>query len=231
MAVLRDTAESQSLRAVLQRLNDAQEDTARRIARELHDEAGQLLTPLHLALHEWARELSALSSPHLQTITGLLDHVEVRLRDLSHELRPTILDDLGLVPALEVLATRLARRKAVRVTVAGSTGGRLPMAIETTLYRVAQEALTNVARHARATAVRLTIARQGRLVQCAVRDDGIGFDVDAIRSRRWHHGLGLMAIRERVESLGGTVQIESAPDRGTTLRVTIPLEAEPFPRE
>jgi len=225
MAILRDhTTERRLAHRALRRMNEMREDEARRIARALHDEAGQLLASVHVAVVEWAGEMPASAADHLRRVRDLLDQIEVRLRELSHELRPTILDDLGLVPALEFLAGRISKRTGLLVTVEGVVGGRLPTAIETTLYRVAQEALTNVARHARATSACLRIEQEDRLIRCAIRDDGIGFDVPAILSRRGEHGLGLIGIRERAMSLGGTVQIESAPGRGTTLLVSIPLE-------
>lgn len=224
MATLRDTTERTLAHRALRRMNEMREDEVRRIARELHDEAGQLLASVHIALVEWAREMPESAADHLPRVVGLLDQIEVGLRELSHELRPTILDDLGLGPALEFLAGRVSKRSGLLVTVEGLVGGRLLPVVETTLYRVAQEALANVARHARATSARLCLEREDRLIRCAIRDDGIGFDVPVILARRGEHGLGLIGIRERVASLAGTLQIESAPGRGTTLLVTIPLE-------
>jgi two-component system, NarL family, sensor histidine kinase UhpB len=177
---------------------------------------------VHVALAEWAQETPGTAADHLHRVVTLLDQIEVRLRELSHELRPTILDDLGLVPALEFLAGRVARRTGLVIKVEGLPG-RLPSVVETTLYRVAQEALTNVTRHARATTACLRLEREDRAIRCAIKDDGIGFDVPGILARRGEHGLGLIGIRERVVSLAGTVQIESAPGCGTTLLVTIPL--------
>jgi signal transduction histidine kinase len=211
-------------RATLRRMNDVREAEARRIAHALHDEAGQLLAAVHIALMEWWQELPPDSMDRMRRITGLLDNIELRLRDLSHELRPTILDDLGIGPALEFLAEQVTKRTGIRVTVEGSSGGRLSSAIETTLYRVAQESLTNVVRHARAMCVKIRLEHDRRTVRCAITDDGVGFDVPAVLSRKGEHGLGLLAMRERLASLQGTVKIESAPGRGTRLLVAIPME-------
>jgi PAS domain S-box-containing protein len=224
MVIFRNTTEYRLAHRALRRMNEMREDEARRIARELHDEAGQLLASVHVALAEWAQEAPGTAVDHLQRVVTLLDQIEVRLRELSHELRPTILDDLGLVPALEFLAGRIAKRTGLMIRVEGLAPGRLPSVVETTLYRVAQEALTNVTRHARATSACLRLEREDHAIRCAIRDDGIGFDVPGVLARRGEHGLGLMGIRERVVSLAGTVQIESAPGCGTTLLVTIPLE-------
>jgi signal transduction histidine kinase len=211
-------------RTTLLRMNDVREEEARRIAYALHDEAGQLLASVHIALMEWWQELPPDSTGRLQRITGLLDNMELRLRDLSHELRPTMLDDLGLVPALEFLADQVSKRTGITIVTEGSSGGRLGSAIETRLYRIVQESLTNVVRHARATSVTIDVERDGPVVRCSIHDDGIGFDVAAALSRKGDHGLGLLGIRERLASLHGRLNIESAPGRGTTLVATIPLE-------
>ena len=106
----------------------------------------------------------------------------------------------------------------------GSTEGRLPLSIETALYRIVQEALTNISKHAQATQVRIEFQWEARRIRCVVRDDGIGFDVPSVLHRKGEQGLGLIGIRERLNALGGTLQITSAPGRGTELLITIPLE-------
>lgn len=122
----------------------------------------------------------------------LLDRIEEHLRRLSHELRPTILDDLGLFPAIEFLAQGVSRRMGLPITMEGSTEGRLPPLIETALYRIVQEALTNVTKHAQATRVTVRLQREVRKICCSIRDDGIGFDVPAVLARRGERGLGLI---------------------------------------
>jgi signal transduction histidine kinase len=208
----------------LRHLNEMLEEEAKRIAHALHDEAGQLLASVHLALEEVARELPPPAGDHLQKVRGLLDQIEMQLRRLSHELRPTILDDLGLFPALEFLATGISARTRIPIFVEGSPEKRLPHVIETALYRIVQEALTNVTKHAQATRVTVCLQREDQMVRCAIRDDGIGCDPAVVLGPRAECGLGLVGIQERLNTLGGKLQIVSFPGRGTELLITIPLE-------
>ena len=152
---------------------------------------------------------------------GLLDRIEEQLRRLSHELRPLILDDLGLIAALDFLSLGFAARHALEIHVRGSIEERLPGPIADRRYRIVQEALNNVAKHARAATVTIAVSRDARHVSCSVRDDGVGFDPEA--TRVGDHGIGLLGVRERLTPLGGVLGITSAPGIGTELRVTIPL--------
>lgn len=222
--IARDITERKRAQEALRRLNEALEEAAKRIAHALHDEAGQLLASVHLELQAVARELPPPARERLQEARRLLDQIESDLRQLSHELRPTILDDLGLQPALEFLAEGISKRAGVSIDVDGSTAGRLPPRIEIALYRIVQEALTNVTKHAQATRVHVRLQQEPGAIRCSVRDDGVGFDVSAVLARRGERGLGLIGIRERVDALGGTREIRSAPGRGTELLLTIPLE-------
>jgi signal transduction histidine kinase len=165
-------------------------------------------------------------SHRLKAVKGLLDQIEAHLRRLSHELRPTILDDLGLVPALEFLSEGVSKRTKLQVTVEGSTMGRLTTPVETALYRIVQEALNNATRHAQASRATIRLEQNGHLIRCLVSDDGIGFDVPVVLSRKGRQGLGLIGIRERLNSIGGAYRIISAPGQGTTLQVEIPLEVQ-----
>ncbi len=133
--------------AALRRMNERIEEEAKRIAHSLHEEAGGLLATTHLALEELARDLSPEGSERLTFIKQLLDRMDEHLRQLAHEIRPTVLDDLGLLPALDFLGEGISKRSGVAITVEGSTEGRLPPAVETTLYRNVQEALNNVIKH------------------------------------------------------------------------------------
>jgi PAS domain S-box-containing protein len=213
-----------ALRILSTRSLYAREEEAKRIAHELHDEAGQITAAIHLALAEVALELPPSGRERLRRIGGLIEGVEERLRQLSHELRPSILDDLGLSPALAFLANGFSARTRVAVQVKGSTGGRLDPLVETALYRIVQEALANVGKHARATRADITLSRErGRLV-CAVRDDGVGFEHRPVRRRVGRAtGLGLLGIRERLGALNGQMQILSSRGEGTELRVSVPL--------
>lgn len=210
--------------AALRRWNERLEGEARRIAHALHDEAGQLLASVYLALEEAGRDLGPPTRDRLLEVRGLLDQVEEQMRRLSHELRPTILDDLGLLPALDFLGRGVSGRTGLPIAVEGSTEGRLPLLIETALYRIVQEALSNVAKHARATRASVQIRRESGIVHCAVRDDGVGFDAGAVLAGIGERGLGIIGIRERLTAVGGALQIHSSPQRGTEMLVSIPLE-------
>ena len=210
--------------ATLRRLNGMLEEEARRIAHALHDDAGQLLVSVHLALEEAAGGLPTRSRERLRKIRGLLDEIEKHLRRLSHELRPTILDDLGLLPALEYLAQGVEARSGIPIAVEGPRGPRLPTAVETALYRVVQEALRNATKHAGARRVNIRLGVESRAVRCSVKDDGRGFDVEAELGRKGERGLGLIGMRERLNALDGRLTIDSSPGRGTELQITIPLE-------
>lgn len=210
--------------AALHRLNETLEEETKRIAHVLHDDAAQLLAAVHISLADLARELPVKHGERVQEIRYLLDQIEAQLRRLSHELRPTILDDLGLVPALEFLAEGISKRTGLSIVVEGSTNGRLPSSIETALYRIVQEGLANAARHARATRAVVRIAREPSRLYCAIRDNGTGFNAREVQSREDKRGIGLIGIRERLNALGGTLQINSSPQRGTELSITIAME-------
>jgi PAS domain S-box-containing protein len=225
LGIARDITDRKRAEEALLHLNEALEAEVGRIAHALHDEAGQLLATVHIVLADIARELPSHASRRLQEVRGLLDKIEEELRHLSHELRPTILDDLGLGPALEFLADGVSRRTGLLISVDGSPDKRLPAATETALYRIVQEVLTNVTKHAQATRVRIRFQRDGRLLRCSIRDNGVGFDVLAATTRRGSRGLGLIGIQERLNAVGGTLSIHSAPGSGTELIITTPAEA------
>jgi two-component system sensor histidine kinase UhpB len=226
LAVARDITDRRRAEEALRHQNEVLEDEIKRIAHALHDEAGQLLASVHIGLAEVARDLPSHTAERLANVRGLLDKIEEQLRHLSHELRPTILDDLGLKPALEFLADGVWRRTGLKVIVDGSPGRRLSPAIETALYRIVQEALNNVTKHARATRVSIVLERTGRLLRCTIHDDGQGFDVAAVLARRGSRGLGLTGIRERLHAITGTLDIVATPRGGTRLAISVPLEAD-----
>ena len=210
------------LRALAAGTLQTKEMEARRIARDLHDIAGQILTAVHLKLEELAATFSQPAQEHIEEIRRRLDEAQEQLRRLSHELRSPVLDDLGLEPALNFLAQGFAARTGLEITVEGSIAERLSPAVETTLYRCVQEALTNVAKHAQATRVWIKLEQQARQLACIVRDDGIGFAVRAIRVIRGESGIGLLAIHERLAEVGGQLEITSAPQQGTRLSFMVP---------
>ncbi len=214
----------QDATSALHRLNETLEQEIQRIAHAVHDQAGQLLFAAHLAMSEVAHDMDPSLQGRMREIGTILDQVEKELRGLSHELRPTILDDLGLGPALESLAESTSTRAGLSIEVHHSQRERYSAKVETAAYRVIQEALTNIVKHAQAQHVEIRVSRVGKHLQFAVKDDGVGFDAPAVLAGAARGGLGLIGIRERLNAVGGTLQIDSAAGRGTTLRVRIPME-------
>jgi signal transduction histidine kinase len=210
----------------LRQLNETLEEEIKRIAYAVHDEAGQLLVAVHLALAEVALELPAPQQAQFERIKEMLNQVEKHLRRYSHELRPTILDDLGWIPAIRFLAEGISKRAHLPIHIEAAVSGRPPSTIETTLYRIVQEALTNAVKHARASNVWIRAWRENLLLCCSIRDDGGGFDSSQARATRGRKGLGLIAMQERVTAIGGSLRIESRPGLGTELSIRIPLEGQ-----
>jgi signal transduction histidine kinase len=209
---------------ILHRLNDVLEGQAKRIAFALHDEAAQLVAAVHLALADIGRKLSPEHAQELQAARTLLDQIEQRLRNLAHELRPPILDDLGLVPALEFLAESVSKRSGVRVTLEASIERALPAIIETTLYRITQEALNNVAKHAKARHAAIVLQQHPDRIVCSIRDDGIGLKRTPPAAGARTRGLGLVEIQERAAALGGHLRMSRRETSGTDVTIEIPLE-------
>jgi signal transduction histidine kinase len=207
-------------RDAVRRVVAAQEAERTRIARELHDETGQALTSILLGLKPLEKAVGTEGRTAVSTLRDLVVSTLQGVRRLAVELRPTALDDFGLVPALERLAESFGERSGTRVDLEASIGeSRLPTEVETTLYRIVQEALTNVAKHAEATHVSVTLARKDGSVVAVVEDDGRGFDAATVGSE----ALGLVGMRERIALLGGRLQIEAAPGSGTTLVAEAPV--------
>lgn len=222
---IRDVTARKQAEEALQRMNAALEEQTRRIAHALHDESGQLLAAVHISLEELCGKLPPSARKDLQKIKQQMDEIEDQLRHFSHELRPTILDDLGLLAALESLAQGASKRSGMSVQVECSNERRLPAPVEIALYRIVQEALTNAARHARASRVQVRIQPEDGRARCRIKDDGVGFDVASVMNKKGGRGLGLVGIRARLDALGGTFSIRSNPGRGTELQLSIPYEA------
>ena len=208
----------------LRHVNEKLEQEAKRIAHSLHDETGQFLACTQLALDELRCDLPPAFHGRLQQIRANLEQLAGHLRQISHELRPKILDDYGLVPALEFLAAGIAKRSRLQISVEGADNNRMPAAVETALYRIVQEALTNASKHAHATRVTVRLERGHQAILCLITDDGVGLDRSALTNRSKHSGLGLLGIRHRLEPFGGMLQIESERGQGTHVRISIPLE-------
>jgi signal transduction histidine kinase len=208
----------------LRRVNETLEGEVRRIAYALHDEAAQLIVSAVLAVDEVASGLPPQSGTSLDKIRSPLQDCASALRRLSHEMRPPALDELGLRPALEFLASSVSRRLGIPITVDGSTDERPPPSVEVALYRIVQEALANVVKHARASRVLITLRQRGSVMTCSVRDDGVGFDLGLETAlEKPSSGLGLSILRERIDALGGTHRVVTGRGRGTELTVTVPV--------
>jgi len=208
-------------RDALRRVVAGQEVERRRLARELHDETGQALTSILLGLR--AVDEAGSGDDVAQALGDLRELVVATLQDvrrLAVQLRPKALDDFGLVPALERLAQTFSESSGIGVQLEATLGDeRLPAEVETTIYRIVQEALTNVVKHAEATEVSILLVRRDSTVTAVLEDNGAGFRPEVVRS----DSLGLEGMRERVALHDGRLTVESAPGAGTTLRVEVPL--------
>ncbi len=216
---------AEQLQALSSRLIEARESERRFIARELHDEIGQQLTGLKLALDMMQPSLSGIAGSRLHELQVLAGELLERVRNLSLDLRPSMLDDLGLLPALTWHFKRYREQTGIRVAF-GHAGleKRFSADIETVIYRVIQEALTNAARHAGVIDLAVSLTVDDRAVHLAVSDKGKGFDPAEALVRR--QSVGLFGMRERVEAAGGVLSVQSAPGAGTSIVASIPLSSE-----
>ena len=219
----RDITRSRRTQEALRRLNHQFENEATRIAGVLHDSAGQFLTAAHLQLAELALALPDPYVTKVQEVRQTLTVIEEQLRQLSHEIHPRIVEDLGLLEAITFFTDRFIRRSGINISVVSTLQRRYPLPVETLLYRLVQEALTNISRHARATAGGISLSGTDELVLCSIRDNGVGFD-PSLAEKRTTVSLGLRLIRDRLEAVGGTLVITSQPGDGTDLTARIPVE-------
>ena len=208
-------------RDAVRRVVQAQELERQRLARELHDETGQALTSILLGLKPLEEALA--DHPARADLAQLREHVVTALQDvrrLAVELRPAVLDDFGLVPALERLIDSFAEQSEIRVDFHSALGEmRLPTEVESTLYRVVQESLTNIVKHADAHNISVSLSRRESTVAAVIEDDGAGFDQRAVRAE----SVGLIGMRERMALVDGRLEIESRPGAGTTVVAEVPL--------
>jgi signal transduction histidine kinase len=210
-------------RNTVRRVVEAQELERTRLARELHDETGQSLTSVLLGLRGVEEARSAEETRYAAAaVRELVVQTLQGVRRLAVELRPSALDDFGLMPALERLTDTFSAQTGVAVELESTlTSARLPAEIETVVYRIVQEALTNVTKHAQASRVSVFLARKDGAVAAVVEDDGVGFEP----AQGEDGGLGLLGMRERVELMGGRFTVESRGGAGTTIAVEVPLPA------
>lgn len=210
----------------LRRVNDLLEQQARRIAHAIHDESGQLLVLVHLTMDRLRQDLPPPWHERCDEVLELLKRIGTEMRDFSHQLRPTMLDDLGLAPALEFLVARISNKGTPKVELrCGRLRRRLPAEKEATVYRAVQEALANVVRHANARNLRIDLRSNGHALVCRIEDDGEGFDVAAVLGSKGRRGLGLIGMGEQLDMIGATLQIKSQAGEGTALVISVPWEA------
>ncbi len=217
---------AQRLRDLGERLAQISEAERQRLARELHDQVGRNLTALGINLNivrtQVPDDLLPEVRPRLDDSLSLIEQTTKQIRDVMAELRPPVLDDYGLFAALHWYAEQFAARTGITVTVEGEEpDDRLDLAVENALFRIAQEALNNVAKHAQASEVVLVLEVEEQDLRLAVRDDGIGFDPLQPAERGGDRGWGLFTMTERAEAVGGHCTIESCPGRGTQVTVEV----------
>ncbi len=216
------------------RLVNAQEEERRTIARELHDEIGQALTAIKLELGFLARAVQAQGAEAraLESARGITDRAIQNVRDLSKLLHPPALDDLGLPATLDWLLNGFSARTGLHAELLqDGMEERLPADVEVAAYRIVQEALTNVARHAEASKCRVYLQRRPTLVLVTIEDNGKGFDVGSATAGGKRRGLGLLGIQERAAGCRGTLRLDSTPGYGTRLTVELPVAAVEAGRE
>src|SRR5579885_1892868 len=212
----------EQLKDLSARLVQAQEMERRALSRELHDEVGQSLSAVLIELRNLSSGLGVRSPEHtraqVESIKGLVENTIRVVRNMALLLRPSMLDDLGLVPALKWQAREVSKRTSMDVSVAAELqGDDLPEEYKTCIYRVVQEALHNCASHANATTVRIRIHQESDHLALSIQDDGCGFNPDQVK------GLGLLGIQERVTNLGGACRLHSSPGSGSIVSIELPI--------
>lgn len=221
----------QEMRAFVRSLIEAQEAERRRVSIELHDQVGQILTAVKMNLHALRKTCS--SAPEIlasieQNLNVINEAVE-QVKDLSVDLRPLLLDDFGLVVAVRWYLDRQVTDTGVAVefvSLSLKDDDRFPATLETACFRIVQEGVTNIVRHAGAKRISVKLERNGGELLLVISDDGIGFDPEAVRAAETRATWGLTAMEERAQAVGGTLTIDSAPSRGTQICAIFPLAME-----
>jgi signal transduction histidine kinase len=221
--------QQEQLRHLAHQMLSAQEEERKQISRELHDEIAQTLTGINVHLATLNKEATVNTKGLKKKITRTQRLVEKSVNIVhrfARELRPTVLDDLGLIPALHSFMKEFTKRTGIHIHFTSFTASRveqLDSARRTVLYRVAQATLTNIAQHAQATRVNVSIRKLPGGIRMEIKDDGKGFQVERVLFAKRHKRLGLLGMRERVEMVGGSFAVESAPGKGTAVRAQIPF--------
>ncbi len=215
------------LRHLSRQILSVQENERRRISRELHDVIAQVLTAINVRLTHLKRDVSSNTRGLAQNITRtqrLVERSVAIVHRFARELRPAVLDDLGIIQALHAHVQGFSKETGIFVRLTAFAGAeQLSIAKRTVLYRIAQEALTNVARHAHAGRVDMHIEKSANAISMRIKDDGRGFSPEQVMQTRGSKCLGLLGMRERVEMVGGTFLLESAAGQGTTIHMQIPI--------
>jgi PAS domain S-box-containing protein len=223
--ITRDRTERRKADEALRHMHAEVEGQAERIAHALHDDSGQLLALVRIALDDLASEMPSSAKPKVKKIVDQLDQIESRLREFSHELSPTVVDNLGFEGAVRALVDSFSRRTKIATELHCKALDNLSSAMKISLYRIAQEALTNIWRHAKATRVTIEFLCDGKVLTGVIRDNGVGFDVGSVRAKAGG-GLGLAGIEARISLLLGSFSIASEPGRGSELSLTVPVARE-----
>ncbi len=218
--------QSQRLRELTVRLAEVEETERRRLARELHDRVSQDLGILDINLNIIQSKIptnaTAALKPHLDDSLALVQQIARHVYDVMADLRSPVLDDYGIVAALKWYCTQFTARTGIQVAVSGAEDGpRLPLASESAFFRIAQEALANVAKHAQAAKVTVSVEQANALTRLTIADDGIGFAPEMLASPKDGQGWGLISMTERAEAIGGHCQIKTRPQQGTQIVVTL----------
>jgi two-component system sensor histidine kinase UhpB len=218
---------TERLRAISAQLAEVEDLERQRLARELHDQVGQNLTALGINLNiiqmQMPENVSTSVNYHLEDSLSLVEQTAERIRDVMADLRPPVLDDYGLVAALRWYGEKIARRIEISIEVEGEEPSpRLDSHIENALFRIVQEALTNVTKHAQASYVKISVGEERDILRLTIVDDGIGFDPEGIIQPDSGQGWGLLSITERAEAVGGQCRIASSPNQGTRVIVELP---------
>lgn len=217
---------NERLRLLTKKVVNVQEQERQRVSRELHDEIGQTLTAVKLSVQNLRRQESSNSMvTRLDETVKIIEQALQQVRSLSLDLRPTLLDDLGLVSTLRWYVDRQAKWGGFKTKfVANPLEMRLPWELETTCFRIVQEAMTNAMRHANPQSVRIELLLDDEVLNLTIQDDGVGFDVTAAISRAaGGYSMGLLGMQERVSLLGGNLAIQSSRGEGTVIKALFPV--------